>query len=263
MKSIPIKVNSLSFAYEPKKPVLKEISFELKKGEILGVIGPNGSGKSTLIRLLSGLFSGFEGEIFIQSRSIKAFSRKELAKILAVVPQQTEIAYPFRVIDVVLMGRAPYLGRLQWEGKKDLEIAQQALCLTETFHLAHRRVDELSGGERQRVILAKALAQEPKILLADEPTTYLDLHHQIRFMNLLVNLSRSQGLSVLFTTHNLIIASLFSDRIILLDKGKAVRIGTPAEVLEPELVGKVYSLPLKLIKNAYKNRPLLVPELEQ
>jgi len=257
-----LQVKNLFFRFE-REWVIKEISFELKKGEMLGIIGPNGSGKSTLIRLLSGVLEPEQGEIIIKNQPIQKYSSRRLAQIIAVVPQQSEIAFPFTVQEVVMMGRAPYLKRFQWEGEKDYQVVERAMALTETAHLSHRSIDQLSGGERQRVILARALAQEPEILLADEPTTYLDLHHQIRFMNLLWELKSKNGLSVIFTTHDLNLASFFSDRVLLLNQGELAGAGGVEQVLKPELVSRVYQVELFSVKVEAFSSPLLFPRLRQ
>jgi len=256
-----LSAEQLGFSYDSGL-VLSGISFDLNQGEIIGVIGPNGSGKSTLIRLLSGVLKPDSGKIIIFSKAIASYSRKELAQKLAVIPQQTELAFPYRVLEVVLMGRAPYLSRFQLESAKDLEIALQALSQTGCLGLESRRIDEVSGGERQRVILAKALAQEPEIILADEPTAHLDLEHQIKFMRLISELREKRKISVLFTTHDLNLASIFADRILVLDQGRLAGLGTPKEVLKPELMSKIYHLKLKQISGIYQNRPFLIPEPE-
>lgn len=258
-----LKTEQLSFAFQPGRMVLSEVGFSLNQGEILGVIGPNGSGKSTLIRLLSGVLKPVGGKIFLKGKLLTEFRKKELAQKIAVVPQQTQISFSYTVLEIVLMGRAPYLKSFQLESKRDLEIARQALIKTDCAHLMERSIDQISGGERQRVILARALAQEPEVLLLDEPTTHLDLHHQIRFMQLLLELREQAKLSVLFTTHDLNLASIFADKILLLEQGKVAGFGPPQEILSPELISKVYQLKLKLIPGPVPHRPLIFPELNQ
>jgi len=257
-----LEVKDLSFAFKRTQPMLDKISFSLESGEVLGVIGPNGSGKSTLIRLLSGVLKPDGGTIFLQDRPAQKFSRRERAQIIAVVPQQTSIEYQYRAMEIVLMGRSPYLQRFELEGLRDLEIARNALAATDCLELEDRMIDELSGGERQRIILARALAQEPQILLADEPTTHLDLHHQVKFMRLLSELRRSKPISILFTTHDLNLASIFSDRILILDRGRVASFGRPEEVLDPELVSRIYRIPLKLVPGVFEKKPLLFPEID-
>jgi len=263
MSEKTLEARELSFAFEPGRPVLERVSFALEAGELLGVIGPNGSGKSTLSRVLSRVLKPGAGQVLVQSRPAEKFSRKELARKIAVVPQQSVIEFQYRALEVVLMGRAPYLGRFQLEGKRDLEVARNALLMTDCLELAERSMDEISGGERQRVILARALAQEPEILLADEPTTHLDLHHQVKFLGLLSALRKEKRISALFTTHDLNLAGIFADRILILDRGKVAALGTPEEVLDPELVSRIYRVKLKVVPQIFGKRPWLVPQLDK
>jgi len=263
MSANMLRARELSFAFEPGKWVLDKVSFELQAGEMLGVIGPNGSGKSTLIRVLSSVLKPGFGELQVQSRPAASYSRKELARKIAVVPQQSVIEFQYRVLEVVLMGRAPHLGRFRLESKRDLEIARRALELTDCLGLLDRVIDEVSGGERQRVILARALAQEPEILLADEPTTHLDLHHQMRFMSLLAELRDQKGIAVLFTTHDLNLASIFADRILILDQGRVAGFGRPEDALDPEAMSQIYRLRLKRVPDVFGKRPLIVPALDK
>ncbi len=256
-----LETENLSFSFQPGKPVLQKVSFGMDDAQMLAVIGPNGSGKSTLIRILSGVLKPEAGKISIQQKPLLEFGKKNLARKIAVVPQQTQITFSYTVLEIVLMGRAPYLKRFQLEGKRDLEMARRALELTDCEELAGRSIDEISGGEKQRVILARALAQEPEILLLDEPTAHLDLHHQIGFMQLLIQLKTESKISILFTTHDLNLASIFADQILILDQGKVAGLGNPGQVLNPELLSRVYQIKLKLIPNLYPNRPYILPEI--
>jgi len=256
-----LEAEKISFSFQSGTLALDQVGFRLDQGETLSVIGPNGSGKSTLIRVLSSVLKPESGKISLQQKPLAEFSKNELARKIAVVPQQTQITFSYTVLEIVLMGRAPYLKRFQLEGKRDLEMAKKALLLTDCAELSDRRIDEISGGEKQRVILARALAQEPEILLLDEPTAHLDLHHQIKFMQLLSRLRLESKISVLFTTHDLNLASIFADQILILDRGKVAGLGKPEQVLNPELLSRVYQIKLKLIPNLYPNRPFILPEI--
>jgi iron complex transport system ATP-binding protein len=258
-----LEARGLGFSFEAGKPVLDEISFSIAPGEILAVIGPNGSGKSTLIRLLSNVLRPGAGEVLVQGRPLADFTGKQLAQKIAVVPQQTAVEFSYRVLEVVLMGRAPYLGRFQLESENDLAIARNALAATDCLALEDRLLDEISGGERQRVILARALAQEPEILLADEPTTHLDLARQVQFMTLLRELRDKQPVSILFTTHELNLAGMFADRILLLDRGRVAALGAPEQVLDPGLVGKVYGIKLRPASEISGRSIFLAPALDK
>ncbi len=234
-----IDLHALSFRYR-QDWVLDDLSFQIERGEFVGIIGPNGSGKSTLLKTLCRLLSPQKGEILLDRVPLTEMSQREIAKKIAVVPQETYSLFPFRVIEMVLMGRSPYLGSLLFEGPKDLEIAQRAMAWTEILPISERFIDELSGGERKRVFIARALAQEPEVILLDEPTANLDIHHQVDFLHLILSLNREQGLTILMASHDLNIASDYCDRLILLKEGRIYKIGSPREVITREHIEAVY-----------------------
>ncbi|KAF0120189.1 MAG: iron complex transport system ATP-binding protein, partial [bacterium] len=181
--------------------------------------------------MLNKTLSPKEGDVFINGANIKEIKRREIARILGMVPQEASIVFPFSVLEVVLMGRAPYLGRLSFEGEKDYAIARDAMEMTDTLSFAMRSINELSGGERQRVLIARALAQQPQVILLDESTAYLDIKHQIAFFDLIKTLNQKEGLTVMAVTHDVNLASIFCDRIMLLSKGAVHCMGTPEEVI--------------------------------
>jgi iron complex transport system ATP-binding protein len=234
-----IEVHSVSYRYhEPW--VLQEVSFGVEKGEFVGVIGPNGSGKTTLLKLLYRLLAPQRGEILFELVPMKKMDRRDIAKRIAVVAQETQLLFPFSVLETVLMGRSPYLGRLLFESEKDLEIAKRAMEWTKLLPFSERSVEELSGGERKRVFIARALAQEPEVMLLDEPTANLDIQHQIDFLDLILTLNRERGLTIIMASHDMNIASEFCDRLILLQGGKIYQTGTPQEVVTKENIESVY-----------------------
>ncbi len=249
-----IEVKSIFFKYQ-KDWVLNNISFNVKKGDFLGIIGPNGSGKTTLLKILHRLISPERGEIIIEGKLIQKMDRIEIARKIGVVSQETHLLFPFRVIEVVLMGRNPYLGHLLFETKKDLEIARRAMELTEIASLSDRFMDELSGGERKRVFIARALAQEPEIILLDEPTANLDIHHQIDFLNLIQNLNKEKGLTIIMASHDINISAEFCNRLILLQNGNIFKIGTPSEVITQENIECVYGCKVFVDKNPFSGMP--------
>src|SRR4030043_137359 len=249
-----IEVDSIFFRYH-QDWVLQDVSFQLRKGEFVGVIGPNGSGKTPLLKILYRLLSPQQGEVFFDRLSLKKMSRGEIAKKIAVVAQETYPAFPFRAIEMVLMGRSPYLGHLMFENPKDLEIAKKAMEWTETLPIAERSIDELSGGERKRVFIARALAQEPEIILLDEPTANLDIHHQIDFLDLVLHLNREKGLTIVMASHDLNIASEYSDRLILLREGRIYKIGPPREVITRENIEEVYGCKVWVDENPISGMP--------
>jgi len=235
--------------------ILKDITFNIGIGSFTGIIGPNGSGKSTLLRTATKVLMPFKGEVYLDNKNLHGISLKEMAKLAAVVSQDTLFMFPFRVLDVVLMGRIPYINRLGFESKEDLDIALSSLKSVDALHLKDRFIDELSGGERQRVIIAKALSQEPKVLFLDEPTTHLDISHQIDIFSLLRSLNKEKGLTVITILHDLNLASEYCDELILLDEGSLKTQGSPKEVLDYKTIEEVYKTPVIVKENPLTSRP--------
>ena len=200
-----LKIADLSFSYQSSK-ILDEVTFEVKSGEFLGVMGPNGSGKTTLLRSISKVLSP-RGTVLIDDRDTEELSKKEIAKKIGFVPQTSNIDFEFMVSELVLMGRTPHMGRFKSESTPDFEIVEKAIKLTNIQHLSERTFDELSGGEKQRVIIARALSQEPKILLLDEPTVHLDIRCQLEILNLVKNLCEQERIIVISVFHDLNLAS--------------------------------------------------------
>jgi iron complex transport system ATP-binding protein len=222
--------------------VLKDVHFAVKSGEFLGILGPNGSGKTTLLRSISRVLQPQKGVILIDDKDIYGMKSVEVAKQLAVVPQSTPVTFDFTALEVVLMGRNPHMPRFKMESKKDLDIARNSMELTRTWEFADRPVTELSGGERQRVIIARALTQEPQILLLDEPTTHLDISNQLEIMDLIKHLCKSKKLLIVAVFHDFNLAARYCDSIILLNDGKIVAVGESNETLTSENVRKVFSV---------------------
>lgn len=249
-----IDLRSVSFHYR-QDWVLREISFHIRKGEFVGVIGPNGSGKSTLLKTLCRLLTPQKGEILLNLVPLKEMSQGEIARKVAVVPQEAHSLFPFRVTEMVLMGRSPYLGRLMFEGAGDLEIAKKAMAWTETLRIGERLIDELSGGERKRVFIARALVQEPEVILLDEPTANLDIHHQADFLDLILNLNREKGLTIVMASHDLNIASEYCDRLVLLQGGRITKTGPPREVITREIIERVYGCHVWVDENPVSGMP--------
>jgi iron complex transport system ATP-binding protein len=243
---------------------LKEINLQVRPGEILGILGPNGSGKSTLLKIMDGILRPQEGEILIKGKPLDRLKRTHVAKEIAMVSQENFFRFSFSTLEVVLMGRFPHLKRLQFEGKRDMEVALDALRATHTLELAERSIHELSGGERQRVYIARALAQEPKIILLDEPTSFLDIAHQVQVLELIVRLNRELGLTVLMVLHDLNLASEYCTRMILLNNGSIAKKGSPEEVITYQNIEEVYKTVVVVKENPLSGRPcvFLVTEEE-
>ena len=222
--------------------VLKDVRFEVKSGEFLGILGPNGSGKTTLLKSISRVLKPKKGAILIDDKNIYDMKTVDLAKQLAVVPQTTPLTFDFTALEVVLMGRNPHMARFKMESKKDIEIAKASMELTHTWKFADRPVNELSGGERQRVIIARALTQEPMVLLLDEPTTHLDISNQLEIMDLIKNLCETQDMLIVAVFHDFNLAARYCDSIILLKDGKIVAVGKSDDTLTSDNVKKVFSV---------------------
>ena len=234
-------IEGVSFQYG-ENWILRDINLKVRKGEFWGILGPNGAGKTTLMNLIDGIIPPREGVIKIGGKSVFEMKRKELAKLIAVVPQDASLVFPLTVEEVVLMGRTPHLGKFEFESGNDLEVARLAMEATDILPLAARLIQSLSGGERQRVLLARALAQQPEVLLLDEPTSSLDIAHQLSAFEMIRSLSGSAGLTVLAATHDMNLASLYCDRIALLHKGNFYSQGTPEEALTEKGIKDVYGV---------------------
>ncbi len=260
MTSLRLQKVSLGYGHHL---VLRDISFEAKQREILGIIGPNGSGKSTLIRGISRTIRAISGKIFLNGKDVSAFRRLDLARIIAVVPQSPSLPETFTAQEVVMMGRTPYLGLLRYEGEKDMEIVKKAMASTYTLELANRRVGDLSGGERQRLIVARALAQEPKILLLDEPTAHLDINHQIEVLNLIRKLCYEEMLITVMAVHDLNIAAQYCSRLVMLSNGRVFCEGTPREVIKPENIREVYGANVYVCPHPLNDLPITLIASEE
>ncbi len=236
-----LKIEGVSFRYDAEW-ILKDISLTIGRGELWGILGPNGSGKTTLLNLIDGIISPQKGAIKVEGIAVGKIQRRNLAKLIAVVPQETAWIFPLTVEEVVLMGRTPHLGRCEFESKQDFDVARSAMEATDVLGFSSRLIQSLSGGERQRVLIARALAQQPKMLLLDEPTSSLDIAHQIRIFELLRRLSEESGLTVLAATHDMNLASLYCNRIALLHKGDFYSNGTPEEALTQKSIRDVYGV---------------------
>jgi len=252
-----LRLDEVSLGYG-KRTVLHNISLEAKPGEILGIIGPNGSGKSTLIRGITRLISPTSGQIFLDGQNTASMSHSDLARLVAVVPQNPVLPGLFTALEVVLMGRTPHLGLFKYEGKRDLAIAQRAMEATQTTAFAERRIDELSGGERQRLTIARALAQEPKMILLDEPTAHLDINYQIETLDTARQLCLEQKLIVVATLHDLNLAAQYCDRLVVLSNGKIHCHGVPEAVINPQTIKEVYGAEVYVYPHPINNLPAIL-----
>ncbi len=251
-----IELKNMHFGYEAVE-LFSDFSLAVTEGEFFGVIGPNGAGKTTLLRLMAGILKPRMGDITIFDKNIKSLSRIEIAKLVGFVPQESFFAFDFTVFEVVLMGRHPYLKRFQRPKSDDVHFALEALEFTDTLQFKDKSINRISAGEKQRVILARTLAQGPKILLLDEATAHLDITHQLAVLNILNRLNR-KGITVVFLVHDLNLASSHCSRILLLDRGRSVACDTPEKVLRPELIEQVYKVKPHIIKHPKTRTPQLI-----
>jgi len=254
---ISLEIRQVDFSYLDG-PVLNNIDLSVKGGEMVGLLGPNGSGKTTLLKLASGILKPAQGEIRLDGDSICTLSRKYIARHVAVVPQQFHIPFAFTSGEVVMLGRTPFFRALSEESEADSRAVNDALEQVGIRELAERRFDELSGGERQKVILAMALAQQPKLLLLDEPTVHLDIAHQMEILELVREFNKEQGLTVIAAMHDLNLAALYFDRLILLKEGRVWADGAPSQVLTEVRISEVFSASVRVEKHPLTGAPHIV-----
>ena len=260
--TIAVAVKGVGLDYG-ETPVVGEVSMDIRAGEFFVIIGPNGAGKTSLLKLIAGIIRPNRGGISVFGRDIGGCSRKELARQVAMVPQEVVLDFPFTVAETVLMGRSPHLGLLELEREEDYQLAARAMGFTDITHLAGRRLNHLSGGERQRVIIARAICQQPRVILLDEPTAALDLAHQMKVMDLMERFRREQGTTVIMVSHDLNLAAMYGDRLLLLKDGGVVCQGGPAEVLTHERLEAVYGCVVLVDENLPGKVPRVTPVPEK
>jgi iron complex transport system ATP-binding protein len=241
-----LQATDLSYGYsngrEGRTFSLRDVTIDVPRGSLTGLLGPNGCGKTTLLRLLAGILTPQSGTVTLGARRLADLSRREIARHIAVVPQETHPAFDYTVMEMVLMGRHPHLGAFELEGPHDLKLAHDALAATGTDHLANRAYMTLSGGEKQRVVIASALTQASDVLLLDEPTASLDLGYQLDVASLLSQLNGERGVTMLLATHDLNLAASVCDRIVLMREGRVAAQGPTADVLTAAHVRDIYGV---------------------
>ncbi len=242
-----IQAQHLSFAYS-SLPAVADVSLALPRGAMGALIGANGSGKSTLIRLLAGLLKPNSGQVIFNDAPLEDLQARERARRIAYVPQSTSTVFPFTALEVVLTGRSPYSGRFRFEGAHDEQIALAALDALDAAHLAARHITELSGGERQLVTVARALAQQPEVMLLDEPASALDLKHRTQLARALRRLRDERGIAVLMITHDLMLLDSVADLIFAAKCGRIVASGPPEVVLNDSVLGDIYDAPVRTMR---------------
>jgi iron complex transport system ATP-binding protein len=248
---VRLSVEQVSYAYAPNPSqaplfTLEALSFQAKPGELVAILGPNASGKSTLLKLISGELEPLSGRIFLNGFPTHSLPVKLRAQRIALVQQESRLLFPSRAWEFVLQGRHPYGGGLRFESEEDVTIASNALAQVSATHLADRWMDKVSGGEKQRIILARALAQQPLLLLLDEPTLHLDIGAQVDLLDSLRRLAAQNRYTVVVVTHELNLAGEYADQVVLMQRGKCLRVGTPATVLQREILEQVFQAPLSV-----------------
>lgn len=253
-----LTLTGVSFAYGPR-PVVTDASLKVAAGRIVGLLGPNGSGKSTLLRLAAGLLRPRAGAVRLAGRDVGSLRRAEVARRVALLPQDGALPDAFTGRELVLLGRTPHLGRFAAEGPTDRAIVERALALADAAPFADRRLGELSGGERQRLLLARVLAQEPDLLLLDEPTAHLDLAHQLATLDLVRRLAREEGLAVLAVFHDLNLAAEYCDELVLLVDGRIAATGPPAATVTADVLQTVFGVRPLVVRHPVSGRPAVLP----
>ena len=253
-----LEIRNLNFSYG-KNTVLKDINFAVQSGEFISIIGPNGAGKSTLIKIVDGILISEQSNVSLDGKLISDFSRKELAQKIAYLPQESKFTFAFTVRDVVMMGRFPYLRGVLTYTAEDIHIVKEMMHLMEIDEFADRNFNELSGGEKQRVLIASALAQQPKIILLDEPTSALDLHHQIAIYHILKKLQKEQNLTIIVVTHDINLTAQYCDRITLMGNGKIIRDDEPKNVLQFNLLQEIFGVKVYIDINPLTDSLYILP----
>ena len=252
-----LEAKGIHFSYHDRG-VLTGVDVELGVGDLVGLLGPNGSGKTTLLRALSGFLQPQRGRVRLNDQDLNTLNREQIARHIAIVPQELHVPFAFSVWEMVMMGRTSYISRFHGETEQDRQVVEEKLELTNTLQFADRVFNELSGGEQQRVIVAMALAQEPDILLLDEPTVHLDIQAQLEVLELVKKLNRQTGLIVMAAMHDLNLAALYFDRIILLFSGGIAAQGTPREVLQEGHIQHVFKTDVKVRSHPMARTPLVI-----
>lgn len=249
-----LSFKNVGFRYD-RSWAMRNLNLDIRPGELWGILGPNGSGKSTLLNVADGILAPQEGQVLLENIPMSSFTRSALASKVAMVAQESYFRFSFSTLEVVLMGRFPHLKRFQFEGKKDIEVAFKALEATDCLEIAQRSIHELSGGEKQRVLIARALAQEPTIILLDESTSFLDLRYKKEIFDLIFSLTRERGVSVLVISHDIDLSAQYCDRMVMLKGGRIHSTGVPADVITVSNIESVYGCQVIVDKNPAKGSP--------
>ena len=257
----PLRVDSLSWSFGNTE-VLRDLSFAVQPGEVLGVAGPNGCGKTTLVRLAMGLLPTPRNRVFVYGRNVTHWDRRGLAQQIAYVPQFFDRTFAFTTYDSVLMGRHPHVRRLQRETAKDHQITKEAMLQASIWDFKARLMPELSGGEAQRVVVARSIAQQPRLLFTDEPTAHLDIQYQLQVLSLLHSINRNEGTAIVAVLHDLNHVLALCDRVLILNEGRLHRLGPPEEVLTAETIREVFGIEAEIIRSRFTGQATIIPRID-
>lgn len=255
-----LRAEGLRFGYRPGKNVLDGVNFQAASGRLVCLLGPNGSGKTTLLRCLLGWLKPQAGTVYADDRPLNQYSSRELARLLAYVPQLPDVAFAFNVQELILMGRYAHVSLLGLTGEKDLAIVREAMKMTQTLDFADRMLGELSGGEAQRVMIARALAQQPSVMLLDEPTSHLDIHHQLKLYRMMQRLAHDWRMAVVCVSHDIHLAARFADELVLMRDGRILAHGPKDRVITSDLLQKAYDVNIHLLPHPALPTPLIWAE---
>lgn len=256
-----LTIKNLYFCYEKNKEVLKNLNLRIKPGEFIGIVGPNGCGKSTLLNLICRVLELQKGSISINNLDLRDIPQNELAKLISVVPQESIFEFDFTALEIVLMGRLPYLARFQLEGAKDRKLAEVAMRKTKCWEFRNKYIKNLSGGEKQRVIVARALTQATEYLLLDEPTSHLDMNFQLEILDTISALNRTKKVTVISVFHDMNLASKYSTRLILMKDGKIIGDGPPKQIINQGNLSKIYDFKIIFNKHPKEGYTYILPDM--
>lgn len=256
-----LEIINLNFSYEKPKKVVKNITLKFKSGEFIGIVGPNGCGKTTFLNILTRVLEPQLGSISINGRSLPEIPQNELAKLVAVVPQESMFEFEFTALEIVLMGRLPYLSRFQLEGPKDRKLAKTAMQRTKCWQFRDKYIKNLSGGEKQRVIVARALTQEPEFLLLDEPTSHLDLNFQYEILDLIAELNRKKKVTIISVFHDINLASKYCTRLLIMKEGEIIADGPPLKIINRNNLNQIYDFQIILKRHPKEGYKYILPDI--
>lgn len=254
-----LEIRDISFAYNSER-VLNNISFKVAPGKILGIVGPNGAGKTTLLRCINNVLKPAQGVVYLDGTKLAQLRRKEIARLIGFVPQRESVAFPFTVYEIIFMGRYPHLQGFGMAQEEDYRVVDDTIRLLNIEHLKHRRIDELSGGEFQKVVLARALVQEPKVLLLDEPTLHLDIRHQLELLEQITEIIAHKQIITVMVTHDLFLVGRYCEDVLVMKGGRIYSFGRTRDILTPDVIRNVYNIEVDIFTDTSSDKLIIIPK---